>query len=257
MALFDYHYSTKIAFSNPVGDHHILIRCLPAEYAFQRAVSQQCRFSPTITLSQGTDVFGNILQYGYLDERHDSFEFESEGVMDLSDYKIPEELNRVFLYESPYTRPMQRLQSIFEHIKPGICISIAAYVAKLSDHLQGFLRYETGSTNVRTTAEEALTMGKGVCQDYAHALIALCRMNQIPARYVSGFTSGYGVTHAWIEYYEKGCWYGYDPTRNQPVEIGYIKLAQGRDYGDCPIERGVFRGLATQYVNINVAVQQQ
>ncbi len=257
MERFDYRYSTKIDFSAEVGSHHILLRCIPAEYAFQKAISRECRFSPAVTLSQSTDVFGNIIQYGCVEQPHASFEFESEGIMELTKYRIPEPLDNLYLYDSPYTRPLQRVKTVFANIKPRLFIGIAEQVARLSDYMQALLRYESGSTNIRTTAEEALTQGKGVCQDYAHALIALCRLSGIPARYVSGFTSGYGVTHAWVEYYDEGCWYAFDPTRNVAVETGYIKLAQGRDYGDCPIERGVFRGVATQYFNINVAVQQQ
>ena len=114
--------------------------------------------------------------------------------------------------------------------------------AKVHDHFT----YTPGETNVMTTAGEAYAAGKGVCQDYAHVLIALCRMAGMPARYVSGLFVGEGASHAWAEIWMDGLWYGIDPTHNRLTDETYLKLCTGRDYSDCPIERGVFSGWAEQ-----------
>ena len=106
--------------------------------------------------------------------------------------------------------------------------------------------YTPGETNVMTTAGEAFADGKGVCQDYAHVLITLCRMAGMPARYVSGLFVGEGASHAWTEIWMDGLWYGIDPTHNCPADEKYLKLCIGRDYSDCPLERGVFSGWAKQ-----------
>jgi transglutaminase-like putative cysteine protease len=92
-----------------------------------------------------------------------------------------------------------------------------------------------------------------VCQDFAHILIALCRLSGILARYAAGFPEGEGSTHAWVEYYEDGSWKAVDPTHNRLVETGYIKLSHGRNFGDCSIEKGIFSGIAEQ--NLNVQLQ--
>ena len=114
--------------------------------------------------------------------------------------------------------------------------------------------YKTGSTTNQTTAEMALAQGCGVCQDYAHILIALCRQQGIPARYIAGFMIGEGATHAWVEVYVNGKWLGIDPTHNRIVDDLYIKLAEGRDFADCIIDRGLFNGVAqqSQYVEVKV-----
>jgi len=116
--------------------------------------------------------------------------------------------------------------------------------------------YKSGSTSITTTAETALRQGCGVCQDYAHILIALCRQQGIPARYVAGFMIGEGVTHAWIEIYAAGKWLAIDPTHNRIVDELYIKLSSGRDFGDCIIDRGIFRGIAKQQQAVTVLVEE-
>ena len=81
-------------------------------------------------------------------------------------------------------------------------------------------------------------------------------MNGIGARYVCGFMQGEGVTHAWVEVYCNGYWLALDPTHNRKIEYGYIKLAQGRDAADCPVNRGVFTGSAIQTTHVEVIVEE-
>ena len=85
-----------------------------------------------------------------------------------------------------------------------------------------------------------------MCQDYAHILLALCRMEHIPARYVAGLMDGEGATHAWCEVWHDGVWYPIDPTHDCPALIGYLSLAHGRDFSDCALDCGVWYGCAEQ-----------
>ena len=101
-----------------------------------------------------------------------------------------------------------------------------------------------------------MEMGKGVCQDYAHILIALCHMDGIGARYVVGFMIGEGATHAWVEIMCGGYWYGLDPTNNLMVDETYIKLSHGRDYNDCTVVRGSFYRQASQHQEVYVSVEE-
>ena len=114
------------------------------------------------------------------------------------------------------------------------------------------LSYEKGVTTFQTTAEEAMKLKKGVCQDYAHILIALLRMMRIPARYVVGMMIGEGFSHAWVEMEADGRWYGLDPTNDVLVGENYIKISHGRDYNDCIVNKGVFTGMASQKQDISV-----
>ncbi len=124
------------------------------------------------------------------------------------------------------------------------------------DELYRRFRYEPGMTDIHTTAAEALVLGRGVCQDYAHIMIAVLRYLGVAARYVNGLMIGEGSTHAWVEIYTGTGWYGLDPTNNLHIDDYYIKLACGRDYGDCVIDKGRFTGNAGQTQEIYVNVEE-
>ena len=249
-----YSYKTKITFSENVHFHHLLLRCTPNS---QQIKEKRITILPTGEINLGTDNFGNTLHSVFIAEAHNYVEFESSGVVQLSSYKIEETLNRLYLYPSKFTQPMQNIEAFFSKINLQTDAPIAEQVAILSEKMQDTLIYVPGITTVQTTASESLEMKKGVCQDFAHLLISLCRKSGIPARYVTGFMQGEGFSHAWIEFYDGGFWYGFDPTHNRQIDTGYIKVAHGRDYEDCAIDRGSFRGLAQQKLEVFLKVEQQ
>ena len=129
-------------------------------------------------------------------------------------------------------------------------------VISMMDQLYRNFSYEPGITTVQTTAAEALRGGRGVCQDYAHILISMCRFAGIPARYVAGMMVGEGASHAWVEAWVDGSWIGIDPTHNRLVDETYIKLTHGRDFGDGAIDKGCFIGFAAQRQQIHVKVEE-
>lgn len=96
---------------------------------------------------------------------------------------------------------------------------------------------------------------EGVCQDYSHILLSLCRMERIPARYVVGMLVGEGLSHAWVEVYESGRWIALDPTNNLVVDDEHIRISVGRDYGDCTMNQGIFVGQTTQTQEVKVFVE--
>ena len=81
-------------------------------------------------------------------------------------------------------------------------------------------------------------------------------MAGIPARYVVGMMIGEGYTHAWVEIYTGEGWYGLDPTNNLHIDDYYIKIAHGRDYADCIVDRGIFNGFTNQQQEIVVSVEE-
>ena len=118
--------------------------------------------------------------------------------------------------------------------------------------------YTPASPTIRTTAEEAFAQRKGVCQDYAHVMLSVCRHVGLTARYIAGLLGGEGATHAWVEIYHDGLWVGLDPTHNRMVDDNYITIAHGRDYRDCMLDIGIFSGCDVkqdQWVNASVHEQ--
>ncbi|MFZ4582592.1 MAG: transglutaminase-like domain-containing protein [Paludibacter sp.] len=257
MIKLKYSYRTKITFSENVYGHSFLLRCTPKANEFQEIVEENCIIFPAAEYTTGYDNFGNITRNGFIADLHNSYEFISEGTVILKTYRIREELNRIFLYPSKYTMPSPTINDLYNSVLIPENITALEKVILLSDAIHRCFVYEPGITNIQTSASEALTIGKGVCQDFAHILIALCRLAEIPVRYVTGFMQGEGFTHAWIEYYAYGEWFGFDPTHNRAIiNEGYIKLAHGRDYEDCTVDKGVFKGLAQQKLEVFLKVEE-
>lgn len=123
--------------------------------------------------------------------------------------------------------------------------------------LYDYLNYIKGSTDVNTTAEEAMENKCGVCQDYAHIMLSLLRLRNISARYTVGMFVGEGETHAWVEVLSNGKWYGFDPTNNLLIDNNYIKISSGRDATDCSVNKGIFRGFSSQLQTASLSVNHQ
>ncbi len=123
--------------------------------------------------------------------------------------------------------------------------------ARISEWVSETLTYGAGVTGIHTTAAEALAKGKGLCQDYAHVMLAICRVAGLPARYVSGHMLGEGGSHAWAEVLlpagPDGDLYptAFDPTNRRRPNLGYTTVATGRDYCDVAPTSGTYTG---QYI---------
>ena len=143
-------------------------------------------------------------------------------------------------------------------------IQIFEYLLNLTSFLFQLLEYSPESTDVNTPIEEVLRIRKGVCQDYAHLFISVCRKNKIPVRYVSGYLNqGAGFTgtsqlHAWAEALipELG-WVGFDATNNLVADHHYLKIAHGTDYRDCSPIIGIIETSGTQKSIHSVTVSNQ
>lgn len=254
MTVIRYSYQTIIDFSDKIHDHIFTLRCQPEINTFQKVIESSLLIHPEAKFDYEMDYFGNNLISGNINKPHKYFRFLSEGLISLSEYYIPETLQRLYLYPSSLTKSnedIRKLTSAFHFTKHHTTLE---KVCIMSDYIHKKMQYIPGTTNTLTTAADALKNGSGVCQDYAHLLICFCRMAGIAARYVTGFIPGEGYTHAWVEYYNQTGWYAYDPTHNLAVKSNYIKVAHGRDFNDCPIERGVFRGYATQSLSVQLKV---
>ncbi len=111
---------------------------------------------------------------------------------------------------------------------------------------------------MKTTANQALSLGRGVCQDFSHIMLAACRLQGIPARYVSGYLYNNGHTaasHSWVDVLlpERG-WISLDPTHDREQTGQYVRVAVGRDYADVPPTRGIFKGNAREKMDVEVSV---
>ena len=113
----------------------------------------------------------------------------------------------------------------------------------IGEGVRAAMTYEFGPTGVRTTAAEAWTLRRGVCQDMAHVMIAMCRARGVRSRYVSGHLLGEGGSHAWVEVHDDatGRTLAYDPTHARAADLRYVTVAVGRDYRDVAPTAGSYR----------------
>ncbi len=138
------------------------------------------------------------------------------------------------------------------------------FLIELNSYIFQLLEYSPESTDINTPIEEILQIRKGVCQDYAHLFLSVCRQNKIPARYVSGYLNqgadfiGSSQLHAWVEALipELG-WVGFDSTNKLLVNHHYIKIAHGTDYRDCSPIIGVLESTGKQRSIHSVTVSNQ
>jgi len=141
--------------------------------------------------------------------------------------------------------------------------------AHIGDHAAERLSYQPGTTDIGQPITEILANGTGVCQDYAHLAVAMCRSVGIPARYVSGYLFSSSdrtgsiegdivrvQTHAWVEAAIPGQgWLALDPTNRLAVGRQHVKIGHGRDYGDVPPLRGVYSGPGTPKLEAAVEIR--
>ena len=144
------------------------------------------------------------------------------------------------------TLPDPRIKSVARQLVSGTPWGLAL-AEKAMEWVYQSMTYQNGVTGVRTTASEALTIGRGVCQDYAHLMLALCRACGLPARYVSGHLVGEGGTHAWVEVVlptrdgtgDAIAW-TFDPTHASRGGLNYVTIAVGGDYSDVAPTSGTY-----------------
>ena len=258
MALFHYQFVTEVNFQKPIYRHQFLLRCIPRECMFQRIVESGYTVEGATWLAEGTDAFGNSIVYGAIDTFHDRFSFSSEGRIEQRCYQLNDPLLPCYKYPTPLTLPSTDMMALAAKVlKEAPADDHLKQALMLSEALKHQFTYSSGTTDTHTSAAEAFQQHHGVCQDFAHIFIALCRLADIPARYVNGFLLGEGASHAWVEIYDNARWRGIDPTQNHLISNGYIKIAHGRDADDCPLNRGIYMGHTDENMLIKVNVTSQ
>ncbi len=251
-----FQYDTLVEFSAPVREHAFVLRCVPPSFPGQEILDVTLDLDPPVPHARQRDGFGNLLQIGRVDRTHDHFRYCVRGTarVDFTQHRA-EACPPVFRFPSAYTQPSAEMADWFGTLSLPAGGRERAWA--LSEAVRGRITYATGETGVNTTAAQAFAAGCGVCQDFAHIYLALARQAGLPARYASGLPEGEGASHAWCEVWLDGVWTGIDPTRGLWVDEGYLRFGIGRDFGDCPMERGVFLGYTDQRQTVFMRVSQQ
>lgn len=260
MKKLHFSYEMQIEYAEDVARCNFTIKCLPKSTSRQTVHDYDIKLFPATGYCVGRDGLNNLQIYGVNEIPHKIFNFKIEGdvTTGFADYEEVVDDNLAMIFNHPHglNKPGEVIKRFYTENKVDEDLSDYDKTVKWMHLLHKKFRYKPCTTNVDTSAEDALAQGCGVCQDYAHIFISILHLAKIPARYVTGLIVGEGASHAWVEILSNGKWYGFDPTNNQIVGDDYIKIGVGRDAKDCMINRGIMHGGGLHIQTIKVSVQE-
>jgi transglutaminase-like putative cysteine protease len=259
------------------------VRMHPRSEGTQRCFVFQLSVNPRARIFGYTDFYGNLVHHFDLPSRHGHLTIISDALVNIDgppsipevmEYEGWQDLEELvekndywdMLMPSHFARSSPELEELAAEIgateRNGR--SPLAFLRDIASGVHRSFNYVKKSTEVNSPIEDALRSRQGVCQDFAHIMIALVRNARIPCRYVSGYLyhsnenshpSADGATHAWVEALLPSIgWVGFDPTINRLAGENHIRTAIGRDYADVPPTMGVMKGKADTQLQVRVRV---
>ena len=284
-------HETTYDYVPPVKTAQHMAHLKPATSERQRLLSHALTVSPSpARQGEAVDVYGNTRAFFSLDTTHDELKVRADSLVSTSaiawpQHSLPWEQARErlryhrqaaydpaaeFVFASPY---VPRHDEFIAYARPSFTTGrdLLEAASDLMERIHADFVYESEVTDVSTPALEALKLRKGVCQDFAHIMLACLRSLGLPGRYVSGYLLtqppagqprlvGADASHAWASVYLSGAdgpghWADLDPTNNRAPGEDYVTLATGRDYSDVSPVRGVIHGGAHHTLHVAVTVE--
>jgi transglutaminase-like putative cysteine protease len=267
-------HRTRYTYATPVKESFNEVRLEPVTNEHQTVEGFMLKVLPPPRLRHYVDFYRNCAHHFEIPEPHTSLTIESQFRV------VTNSSNQL----DPAARPFPRtrlaecagMERCFDFLQASPFVELDASVWRQAvdaagdetdawQAAQALMRfvhegfqYTPQLTTVRTRASDVLCDRRGVCQDFAHVLLALCRSIQIPALYVSGYlhTPNANASHAWIEVFLPGIgWRALDPTHGRQPDENYVKLAIGRDYSDAAPTRGHFKGVTERTMEVTVRIE--
>ena len=265
-------HRTRYTYATPVRDSFNEVRLQPMPIPEQAVESFLLKVLPAARLTHFKDFYSNWIQHFEIIEPHGQLLIEATSTVITSPLApLPED--KLCSFERMREAP--NIERCFDYLLESRFVELSPEAWKLAldatvglddawqaalavmKFVHGFLKYESASTHVHTHMSEVLRERRGVCQDFAHLMLGLCRSLKIPARYISGYlaTETASATHAWVEVFVPGHgWRGLDPTHNRQIDETYVKIGNGRDYADVPPISGNYRGTRDRKMEVEVKI---
>jgi transglutaminase-like putative cysteine protease len=244
----------RYEYTEPIRDlSHRLVVIPPERFGDQRRLWHDVSVGlDAARMESGVDRFGNVIFEVFAPNVRDAIEFVAEASVERRADE-PHRLADGWLADGHLLQPTRLTKPDEAILRAADDLAAAAdwglpLADRINDWVYQSMTYRHGVTGVRTTAAEALAIGAGVCQDYAHVMLALCRVCGLPSRYVSGHMLGQGGTHAWVEVVlptndgtGDAIAHAFDPTHASRGGLGYVTVAVGGDYADVAPTSGTYR----------------
>ena len=279
---YEIEHVTSYLYSSPVQRCVISLCLQPREDCGQQLLRFEATTTPTAPVTNERDCFGNTKHVLNIHREHETLAITTRSTVKVAPPAAPsgslgtdawEEIRSWertfahwdFTHSSALARPSPALTAFMERLGIKAEGDPLEALLQLSDTLYHSFRYVPGSTSAGSPMEHILESGSGVCQDYAHVMIAIARSWGVPARYVSGYLhvgsrSGEQALetamHAWVECRLPDLgWIGFDPTNQGVADERYVRVAVGRDYQDVPPTRGVLQGAEGSKLEVGVRIR--
>lgn len=282
MNFYSIRHLTRFRYSRPISESIMETRMHPRSDSNQHCLTFSLSVSPRCRVFSYRDHLGNNVQHFDIPGEHTQLVVIAESVVeqqalpDVPSFLSPDAwgalddlidtgdyremlLPSTFAVETPALALLARQLDVTRRDDPLMMVH------ELNQRLFNYFDYVPSHTRVDSPIDEAIVSGKGVCQDFAHTMIALLRHVGIPARYVSGYLyrgredhdrSTPDATHAWVDVLLPHLgWVGFDPTNNLVAHHRHIRTAVGRDYADVPPTHGIFRGSTASELYVAVHVE--
>jgi len=267
-------HRTQYTYASPVSESFNEVRLHPVSNEGQQVNDFLLKVLPATRLRHHRDFYSNVVHHFDIPEPH--------GTLVVESFLHVTTLQRPPLPETERPFPLARIgeaareprvfdflqESRFVDLSPETWRFALDAIAGATDtweaalaimrSIYGHVKYESKSTHTHTHMSDALKERRGVCQDFAHIMLGLCRAVKIPALYVSGYlaTEIASATHAWVEVLLPGIgWRGLDPTHNRQTDETYVKIAVGRDYADVPPISGNYKGTTDRKMEVSVKIR--
>jgi transglutaminase-like putative cysteine protease len=279
---------TVFSYDASVSESYNELRLRPRHDESQSCLSFRITTYPFSRPVAHLDYFNNWVHHFHILPEHSDLRVEAEATVLVHPPQLAP--GRAMLLSELDQRRELLSDEYFDWLSPSQYCPVLAAIGEMAKEIEarsdgtvrGFANaavaliherftYKPGATHVHSSVEDSLKTGAGVCQDFSHILIAVLRQRGVPSRYVSGYlvpkqgndtrsamenVIGGQASHAWVQAYipDTG-WIGLDPTAGEFVEERHIVVARGRDYGDVPPVRGVYKGHAGQGLSVDVLVR--
>ena len=280
--IYSVRHITTFGYEPAVRESVMEVRMQPRSEGRQRCLKFTLDVSPAANITQYCDSAGNTVHHFDIARSHTEVKVTAQSTVQVEAVPAPlhseagdwSDLDAMtaaddyweMMLPSEFARSSAALEQLSSELARERPDGPLEVLTALNEGIYRLFDYVPNSTKVDSPIEDALHTRQGVCQDFAHIMIALARSNRIPCRYVSGYLfhreengrqdrSLEGASHAWVEaLVPRLGWTAFDPTNNLIGGDRHIRVAVGRDYTDVPPTRGVHKGDSQSELSVAVTV---
>ncbi len=278
--IFSVRHITKFRYQPAIRESVMEVRMQPRSEGSQRCLAFSLDVAPNANVMEYRDYSGNHVHHFDIPGSHADVVVKAVALVEVEDVdhlgssvcgswaeleaQVETGDHWEMLLPSHFAHSTEELARLASELPMQRDCDPLMFVTRLNEGLYNALAYVPNSTQVDSPIDDALRSRQGVCQDFAHIMIALLRQVGMPCRYVSGYLfhaseaqdrSSDGASHAWVETFLPGMgWVAFDPTNSLVGSARHISVAIGRDYADVPPNRGVHKGEAQSALSVAVTV---